>query len=101
MQQEDGGVLIKVGTIDYQGFTPKSQDPRPRYYAGACSSSTIIAAGHFARVATIYRQFKPLQAEIPELTERAKKAWDWYQNNPKREMIATVEKSNQEMQIGH
>ena len=85
MQQEDGGVLIKVGTIDYQKFTPKSQDPRPRYYAGACSSSTIIAAGHFARLATIYRQFKPLQAEIPELTERAKKAWDWYQNNPKRD----------------
>ena len=85
MQQEDGGVLIKVGTIDYQTFTPKSLDPRPRYYAGACSSSTIITAGHFARVASIYRQFKPLQIEISELTERAKQAWDWYHDNPKRE----------------
>lgn len=85
MQQEDGGVLIKVGTIDYQTFTPISRDPRPRYYAEACSSSTIITAGHFARVASIYRQFKPLQTEIPELTARAKKAWEWYHNNPKRE----------------
>lgn len=85
MQRKDGGVLIKVGTIDYQTFTPKSRDPRPRYYAGACSSSTIIAAGHFARVASIYRRFELLQTEIPELTERAEKAWDWYHNNPKRD----------------
>ena len=91
MQQEDGGVLIKVGTIDYQGFTPKSQDPRPRYYAGACSSSTIVAAGHFARVAAIYSQFKPLQIEIPELTERAEKAWNWYHNNPKRDDCDSLE----------
>ncbi|VEP17865.1 putative Cellulose 1,4-beta-cellobiosidase [Hyella patelloides LEGE 07179] len=91
MQQDDGGVLIKVGTIDYSGSTPKSRDRRPRYYVGACSSSTIIAAGHFARVASVYNQFAPLQTEIPELTERAKKAWDWYQNNPKRDDCDTQE----------
>ncbi|MBE9047782.1 glycoside hydrolase family 9 protein [Pleurocapsales cyanobacterium LEGE 10410] len=85
MQQADGGVLIKVGTIDYQNFSPKSRDPRPRYYAAACSSSTIVAAGHFARTARIYRQLEPLQAEVPELTKRAKQAWDWYHNNPKRD----------------
>lgn len=85
MQQEDGGVLIKVGTIDYQTFSPKSNDPRPRYYAEACSSSTIIAAGHFARVASVYQQFEPLQNEVKQLTQRAKKAWDWYQNNPKKD----------------
>ena len=91
MQQEDGGVLIKLGTIDYQHFSPKSRDPRPRYYAGACSSSTIVTAGHFARIARIYDQFEPLQAEIPELTQRAKQAWDWYQNNPKRDDCDSLE----------
>ena len=95
MQQADGGVLIKVGTTDYKDFTPKSQDPRPRYYAGVCSSSTIVAAGHFARIATIYPQFKALQAEVPELTERAKKAWNWYHNNPKRDDC-----DNQEIKAG-
>lgn len=95
MQEEDGGVLIKVGTINYKRHTPKSSDPRPRYYAGACSSSTIIAAGHFAHTAISYQQFTPLQTEIPELTSRAKKAWDWYQNNPKRDDC-----DNQEVKSG-
>ena len=85
MQQSDGGVLLKVGTIDYKGLYPKSRDPRPRYYVGACSSSTIVAAGHFARIASIYNQFEPLRSEIPDLTARAKKAWQWYHNNPKRD----------------
>jgi endoglucanase len=95
MQEEDGGVLIKVGTIDYQRATPKSTDSRPRYYVGACSSSTIIAAGHFARSAIAYSEFTPLQAEIPDLTTRAKKAWDWYQNNPKQDNC-----DNQEVKSG-
>jgi endoglucanase len=95
MQEEDGGVLIKVGTIDYKKHIPKSRDPRPRYYVAACSSSTIIAAGHFARTAIAYKQFTPLQSEIPDLTSRAKKAWDWYQNNPKRDDC-----DNQEVKSG-
>jgi len=85
MQQQDGGVLLKVGTINYKKYTPKSKDPRPRYYVGACSSSTIVAAGHFARIASIYSQFPSLKTEIPDLTNRAKQAWNWYQNNPHRD----------------
>lgn len=85
MQEADGGVLQKVGTIDYKGYTPKSEDPRPRYYVGACSSSTIVAAGHFASVTRLYQQFPQLAVEIPELTKRAEQAWDWYQANPKRD----------------
>ena len=84
MQQEDGGVLTKVGTTDYKSYFPKSRDPRPRYYADVCSSATIVTAGHFARVASVYQQFPSLQAETPELTARARQAWEWYHNNPKR-----------------
>ena len=91
MQQTDGGVSIKVGTIDYKGKTPKSTDLRPRYYATACSSSTIVAAGHFARIAMVYEQFAPLQSEIPKLTTKAKKAWEWYHSNPKRDDCDTQE----------
>ena len=95
MQQQDGGVLLKVGTIDYKTFTPKSTDPRPRYYVGVCSSSTIVAAGHFARVASIYNKFPSLKAEVPDLTDRAKQAWNWYQNNPRRDDC-----DNQEVKAG-
>ena len=91
MQEADGGVLLKVGTIDYKGFTPKSRDPRPRYYVGKCSSSTIVAAGHFARAASLYKEFPQLQSEIPDLTQRAQQAWQWYHANPKRDDCDTQE----------
>ena len=95
MQQADGGVLLKVGATNYKKFTPKSRDPRPRYYVEACSSSTIVAAGHFARAASIYSQFPSLNTEIPDLTKRAKQAWNWYQQNPKRDDC-----DNQEVKSG-
>ncbi len=48
MQRPSGGVLTKVGWIDFDDVTPPQRDRRPRFYEEVCSSSTIAAAGMFA-----------------------------------------------------
>ncbi len=82
MQQEDGGVLIKVGNIDYNTVSPPSQDKRPRYYGPECSSSSIACAGMFAHAALVFSKFPSLSEYTEDLKARAIKAWDWYQDNP-------------------
>jgi endoglucanase len=82
MQQNDGGVLIKMGNIDYNVVSPPSKDRRPRYYGPECSSSSIAAAGMFAHAAIVLSKFIALKKYAEDLKDRAVKAWDWYQNNP-------------------
>jgi hypothetical protein len=84
MQESDGGVLLKVGVLDHNAVAPPSQDARPRYYIPACSSSTIAAAGMLAHAALVYDGVSNLKGEVADLTQRAEKAWDWYQANPKQ-----------------
>ena len=83
MQETDGGVYIKMGYVDYNVPAPPSADKRPRYYGPQCSSSTISAAGMFAHAALIYASIPLLVTEVPELHDRAVKAWKWYHANPK------------------
>ena len=85
MQQDDGGVLIKMGNIDYNVVSPPSEDRRPRYYGPECSSSTIATAGMFAHAAILFSKFPTLQKYADELRLRAIRAWDWYQNNSRSE----------------
>ncbi len=85
MQDEDGGVLIKIGTIDYDTVSPPSQDRRPRYYGPVCSASTIAAASMFAHGAIVFHSFPSLSSYAEDLQNRAIKAWNWYQDNPKRD----------------
>lgn len=84
MQAEDGGVFIKIGTTNYQVFERPSLDPRPRFYAAQCSSSTIDTAGMFAHAALVFRSIPSLNSESLELQERAIKAWHWYHTNPRK-----------------
>jgi len=83
MQEDDGGVLLKMGEIDYNGSTPPSSDARPRYYVPACSSSTIAAAGMYAHAALVFRQFSALQAFADQLETQAILAWEWYNAHEK------------------
>ena len=83
MQQDDGGVLIKVGNIDWNSITPPSADKRPRYYGPKCSSASIATAGTFAHAALVFEQFSDLKKYTDDLKQRALKAYDWYKNNPK------------------
>jgi len=91
MQQEDGGVLIKVGNIDYNTATPPSTDKRPRYYGPKCSSASIATAGMFAHAALVFNEFEDLNNYAADLKQRALKAWNWYQNNPKSDSCDTGE----------
>ncbi len=85
MQVEDGGVIIKVGNIDYNSVSPPSEDERPRYYAPVCSSSSIAAASMFAHGALVFGQFEELSDYAADLGDRAVRAYDWYVNNPRRD----------------
>ena len=91
MQNEDGGVLIKMGTIDYKGVSPPSKDQRPRYYGPVCSSSTIAAASMFAHGAIVFARFPALSSYAEDLRNRAIQAWNWYQSNPKRDDCDSLE----------
>jgi hypothetical protein len=82
MQRPDGGVLTKVGWIDYDSVIPPQRDRRPRFYEEVCSSSTIAAAGMFAHGALALDEIAP--AAAARWAGRAVRAWDWYQANPIR-----------------
>ncbi len=84
MQNPDGGVLTKVGLLDFSGAVVPSEHAAPRYYEEVCSSSTIAAAGMFAHAALVYGQIPELRDEVPQLTQQAETAWRWYQGNTKR-----------------
>ena len=81
MQDDDGGVFIKIGSLDFDGQSPPSSDTRPRFYEQKCSSSSIAAAGMFAHAAVVFGPFAELQDYAADLTGRAEQAWNWYQTN--------------------
>lgn len=85
MQQDDGGVLIKLGNVDFNTSSPPSTDKRPRFYGPTCSSSTIASAGMFAHAAKIFSQYSLLVEYAKDLKTRAEKAWNWYKSNPRSE----------------
>ena len=85
MQVEDGGVIVKVGNIDYDSVSPPSEDARPRYYAPVCSSSSIAAASMFAHGALVFGQFEELADYAADLGARAVRAYAWYLTNPRRD----------------
>ncbi len=84
MQQNDGGVLTKVGYSGYDGATADpSVDDRPRFYEEACSSASIAAAGMLAHGAV---SFETIDEEFAsDLRLRAEQAWDWFESNPWRD----------------
>jgi endoglucanase len=85
MQNDDGGVLIKMGNIDYNSVLPLSEDKRPRFYGPVCSSSSIDTASMFAHAALVFSEIPELEGEVADLQERALAAFEWYEKNPKRE----------------
>lgn len=82
MQASDGGVFIKLGTLDHHEARLPSRDRRPRFYAPKCSSSTIALASTFAHAALVFQAFPDLQATADTLTARSRIAWDWFLNHP-------------------
>ncbi|MGC4090903.1 MAG: glycoside hydrolase family 9 protein [Polyangiaceae bacterium] len=85
MQPADlkGGVLIKMGNVDYGDPVP-DQSKFPRfYYPTPCSSAAITLSGQFAHAALLLARFPKYAAYAKDLRQRAERAWDFYQANPK------------------
>ncbi|MBM4092511.1 MAG: glycoside hydrolase family 9 [Planctomycetes bacterium] len=83
MQDEDGGVFIKMGNIDYSGVSPLSNDKRQRYYGPKSSASSLWTAGNFAHAARVYSRFETWKPFADDLKARALKAWAWYESHPR------------------
>ncbi len=99
MQESDGGVLMKMGAPSEGRIGEFSQPPSAstiyRYYLPASSASTIVTALNFAHAANTLKNFPTLQSYAADLEERAIKAFDWYQANPK-----TANADNFEIEAG-
>jgi hypothetical protein len=87
MQPADlkGGVLIKVGELDFSSAIPDRDRAARYYYPEPCSSATIVASGMFAHAALVLQKFPSLSARAAELRERARSAWTHFSTNPKSE----------------
>jgi hypothetical protein len=85
MQPKDlgGGVLIKMGNVDYGDPVPDQSKFLRFYYPKPCSSATISYAGQVAHAALLLGKFPKLKPRVAELTTRALDAWKHYQANPK------------------
>lgn len=91
MQDNDGGAFIKVGTLDFNHADKPSKDKRPRYYGPKCSSSTIATSSMFAHAAIVMRDIPRLKPYAEDLLSRSKKAWEWFNKNPKKDDCDTQE----------
>ncbi|WP_168224692.1 glycoside hydrolase family 9 protein [Rhodoferax aquaticus] len=78
MQDATGtnGLFLKVGLDTYSGdVAPVSQDTRPRYYVGECTSSTLSGAAMFAAAHSTYKALPSQGAYAVNLLTRAEAAW--------------------------
>lgn len=82
MQVEDGGVIIKMGEIDYNSASPPSADTRTRYYGRVSTSSTIGFASMTARAAMVFRRYTQWESFADTLTAAARRAWEFYASRP-------------------
>lgn len=78
MQDATGtnGLFLKVGLDTYSGdVAPVSQDTRPRYYVGECTSSTLSGAAMFAAAHSTFKALPSQGAYAANLLARAEAAW--------------------------
>jgi hypothetical protein len=85
MQPPDlgGGVLIKMGNVEYGDPVPDQSKFLRFYYPKPCSSATIAYAGEIAHAALVLGRFPKLRPRVAGLTRRALDAWKHYHANPK------------------
>ena len=80
MQDASGtnGLLLKVGTDNYNSVSPPSMDHNPRYYVPECTSSTLTGAAVFALSGIIYKSLgtDSMISYGNDLLTRATNAWN-------------------------
>jgi endoglucanase len=80
MQDSDGGVFFKVGTLEWDGFIMPDKATQPRYIIGKSTSSTLNFAAVLAMAARIYRTTDKKFSK--DCCKRAVAAWNWAIQNP-------------------
>lgn len=85
MQPKDlgGGVLIKMGNVDYGDPVPDQSRFLRYYYPEPCSAATIVAAGLFAHGALVFGKFPKQKRHAADLRARAERAWKYYHEHEK------------------
>ena len=82
---ETAGIIQKMGILEDVGYiSPPSTDRRERWYNGICVNSTITGAGMLAHAAVTYRNAGVWPEEVTELTDRAAKAFAFYEQAPNK-----------------
>lgn len=78
MQNADGAVIIKMGSISYadNDQSPPSANVDARYYGPTCTSATIVAAGMFAHASAVFANIPGLSAEADVLKTLAELSWN-------------------------
>ncbi|NLE00297.1 MAG: hypothetical protein GX640_10525 [Fibrobacter sp.] len=79
MQDKDGGVFFKVGSLKWDGFIQPHEVENSRYVMGKSTTSTLNFAAVMAMVARIYKFDKFFSNDC---RKRAMSAWNWAQKNP-------------------
>ncbi len=77
MQAKDGGVYVKMGSIDYSGASAK------RYYGPECTGATIATTLNFAHAARVFGKIPKLASYAAELKSRAELGWTYFHTHPR------------------
>jgi endoglucanase len=76
MQNADGSVLSKVGSLGFNSASPPSADPSAMYYGAASTSASFSAAASFAHAAKVFADIGQ-SAYATQLQTAAVNAWNW------------------------
>lgn len=79
MQNTDGSVIIKMGSIDYghNAAAPPSNNFDPRYYGPTCTSAAITTTGMLAHAAFVFSSVPALYGEVLDLKNKAILSWNY------------------------
>lgn len=80
MQDSDGGVFFKIGTLAWDGFTMPDATVRERFVIGKSTSSTLAFAAVTAKAARIYKEHDGKFAN--NCRKAAAAAWKWAVEHP-------------------
>ncbi len=76
MQNADGSVLSKVGSLGFNSASPPSADTSAMYYGAASTSATFSAAASFAHAAKVFSDIGQ-STYAAQLQTAAVNAWNW------------------------
>ena len=83
MQDEDGGVYVKLSSLRFCSMIMPHEDNLDRYMIGKSTSSALDFAAMMAMSARIFKPYEHIFPNISaKATNAAKRAWNWAKSNP-------------------